>query len=104
MYTIISNLTNQVSPYSWFAFAYLCNIRAALQSQSIELDFVPFFLGAARDGVGNPFQYQPDIKAKYGNHDLERCASILGLNVKRPTNFPISSLFVRFDPNSQERC
>jgi len=87
-------LTVAVSPYSWFGFTNIRNFRPLLNSHGIEVCIEPFFLGGARDGVGNPFTPPVPAKAAFGDQDLEITSKLLNLKVVRPEVFPISSLFV----------
>ncbi|KAH6633805.1 glutathione S-transferase [Boeremia exigua] len=82
-----------VSPYSWFGFINIKNFRPLLTAHGIEVFIEPFFLGGARDGVGNPFTPPVPAKATFGEQDLELTSELLGLKVIRPEVFPISSLF-----------
>ncbi|KAJ8116856.1 hypothetical protein OPT61_g1803 [Boeremia exigua] len=82
-----------VSPYSWFGFTNAQNFRPQLRAHGIEVNIEPFFLGAARNGVGNPFAPPPKAKEAFGQQDLELTSELLGLKTKRPEVFPISSLF-----------
>jgi hypothetical protein len=87
-------LTPPVSPYSWFGFTNVRNFRPQLESHGIEVCIEPFFLGGARDGVGNPYTPPPQAKAAFAQQDLDLTSKLLGLEVVRPKVFPISSLFV----------
>jgi glutathione S-transferase kappa 1 len=53
-----------------------------------------FHLGAARDGVGNPFTPTPQAKVPFSTQDSETTGQLLGLKVVKPKIFPILSLFV----------
>jgi glutathione S-transferase kappa 1 len=86
--------TPPVSPYSWFGFTNVRNFRPQLESHGIEVCIEPFFLGGARDGVGNPYTPPPQAKAAFAQQDLDFTSKLLGLEVVRPKVFPISSLFV----------
>jgi len=83
-----------VSPYSYFAFATLLRSRPLLANHNISLNILPFFLGAARDGSGNPWVPQPAIKEAFAKEDMKRSSKLaLGKEVKHPEKFPILSLF-----------
>ena len=60
------------------------------------MDIIPFFLGAARDGVGNPFTPTPPAKEPFSKQDSDTTGRLLGLKVVKPKVFPILSLFVSF--------
>jgi len=81
-----------VSPYSWFGFTNIRNYRSRLQSHGIEVCIEPFFLGGARNGVGNPYTPPPEAKSAFMQQDLELTSKLPGLHVVRPKVFPISSL------------
>jgi glutathione S-transferase kappa 1 len=87
-------LTSPVSPYSWFGFTNIRNYRSQLQSYGIEVCIEPFFLGGARNGVGNPYTPPPEAKSAFMQQDLDLTSKLLGLHVVRPKVFPISSLSV----------
>ncbi|OJJ72569.1 hypothetical protein ASPBRDRAFT_42288 [Aspergillus brasiliensis CBS 101740] len=82
-----------VSPYSYFAYLNLCRYREILHRHRIKTQVVPFFLGGARDGNGSPYQEPPPVKAAWSAKDLAYTGRILGVKVKRPDVFPISSLY-----------
>jgi glutathione S-transferase kappa 1 len=83
-----------VSPYSWFGFTNAIRFRPALNAYGVSVDIVPFFLGAARDGVGNPFTPTPKAKQPFAKQDSETTGRLLGLKTVQPKDFPILSLFV----------
>jgi len=83
-----------VSPYSWFGFTNIIKFRPLLQAHGIEVEILPFFLGAAREGAGNPFAPTPQWKQAFAAQDTELTGELLGLKVVAPDVFPISSLFV----------
>jgi glutathione S-transferase kappa 1 len=83
-----------VSPYSLFAFTNTVRFRPLLSHYNITVDLIPFFLGAARDSVGNPFTPTPKAKQPFQKQDSEITAELLGLKIVRPKDFPILSLFV----------
>jgi len=89
-------LTSTVSPYSWFGFTNARSFRSQLESHGIEVCIEPFFLGGARNGVGNPWTPPPEAKAAFAQQDLDLTSEALGLKVVRPKVFPISSLSVSF--------
>ena len=68
--------------------------RPLLNVHGVSVDIVPFFLGAARDGVGNPFQPTPAAKEPFSKQDSTTTGRLLGLKVVQPKEFPILSLFV----------
>ncbi|KAH7089570.1 glutathione S-transferase [Paraphoma chrysanthemicola] len=82
-----------VSPYSWFGFTNLKKFRPNLVANGIEVEILPFFLGAARDGKGNPWQPTPKYKEAFQAQDSELNSKLLGITLKTPEIFPISSLF-----------
>ncbi|KAJ4982801.1 dsba family oxidoreductase [Stagonosporopsis vannaccii] len=82
-----------VSPYSWFGFTNIKRFRPLLRSHGVEVNIEPFFLGAARDAVGNPFTPTPQAKVAFGQQDLALTSELLGIEVVQPEIFPISSLF-----------
>jgi glutathione S-transferase kappa 1 len=83
-----------VSPYSWFGFTNILRFRDLLNAYGVSTEIIPFFLGGARDGVGNPFIPTPKAKEAFGAQDSEVTGRLLGLRIVRPTVFPILSLFV----------
>jgi 2-hydroxychromene-2-carboxylate isomerase len=83
-----------VSPYSWFGFTNAVRFRPLLNAYGVSVDIVPFFLGAARDGVGNPYSPPPKAKQPFASQDTETTARLLGLKTVQPKDFPILSLFV----------
>jgi glutathione S-transferase kappa 1 len=87
-------LISAVSPYSWFGFTNVKNFRSQLQSHEVEVCIEPFFLGGARNGVGNPWTPPPQAKAAFMQQDLDSTSKLLGLKVVRPEVFPVSSLSV----------
>jgi hypothetical protein len=89
-----SILTSSVSPYSWFGFTNIKNYRSQLQSHGVEVCIEPFFLGGARNGVGNPWTPPLEAKSAFMQQDLDLTSKLLGLRVVRPKVFPISSLSV----------
>jgi glutathione S-transferase kappa 1 len=86
----------QVSPYSWFGFTNTIRFRPLLEAHGVSVEIIPFFLGGARDSVGNPFTPTPQAKEAFAKQDSEMTGEILGLKVVRPEIFPILSLFVSF--------
>lgn len=83
-----------MSPYSWFGFTNIIRYRPLLNAYGVSVDIIPFFLGAARDSVGNPFAPTPKAKEAFATQDSEWTGKLLGLKVVRPKIFPILSLFV----------
>lgn len=83
-----------VSPYSWFGFTNTIRYRPYLNAYGVSVEIIPFFLGAARDGAGNPFTPTPKWKEAFAEQDSTLTGEILGLKVVRPKEFPILSLFV----------
>jgi hypothetical protein len=83
-----------VSPYSLFGFTNAIRYRPALNAYGVEVDIIPFFLGAAREGAGNPFKPTPEYMQAFSKQDSELTAKLLGLKVTRPKVFPILSLIV----------
>jgi glutathione S-transferase kappa 1 len=91
------NVTNfAVSPYSWFGFTNVVRFRPLLNAHGVSVDIVPFFLGGARDGVGNPYSPPPKAKQPFASQDTATTARLLGLKTVQPKDFPILSLFVSF--------
>jgi glutathione S-transferase kappa 1 len=86
----------QVSPYSWFGFTNTIRFRPLLEAYGVSVEIIPFFLGGARDSVGNPFTPTPQAKEAFAKQDSEMTGQLLGLKVVRPKIFPILSLFVSF--------
>ena len=70
--------------------------RPLLNEYGVSVDIIPFFLGAARDGAGNPFTPTPKWKEAFSEQDTTLTGEMLGLKVTRPKEFPIMSLFVSF--------
>jgi glutathione S-transferase kappa 1 len=91
---IYANDQNLVSPYSWFGFTNTIRHRQLLNAYGVSVDIIPFFLGGARESVGNPFSPTPKAKESFANQDSQMTGEILGLKVVRPKVFPILSLFV----------
>lgn len=83
-----------MSPYSWFGFTNILRFRPLLDAYGVAVEILPFFLGGARDSVGNP--WTPILKAKeaFGSQDTSMTGEMLGLKVVTPKDFPILSLFV----------
>jgi 2-hydroxychromene-2-carboxylate isomerase len=94
--TTHANDLNLVSPYSWFGFTNAVRFRPLLNAHGVSVDIIPFFLGGARESVGNPFTPTPKAKESFANQDSLMTGEILGLKVVRPKVFPILSLFVSF--------
>ncbi|PSN66242.1 glutathione S-transferase [Corynespora cassiicola Philippines] len=82
-----------VSPYSWFGFTNIVRFRPLLQAHGVHVEIMPFFLGGARDSVGNPYSPPLPAKAAFASQDTEMTARLLGLRTSTPEVFPISSLF-----------
>ncbi|KAH7073869.1 glutathione S-transferase [Paraphoma chrysanthemicola] len=82
-----------VSPYSWFGFTNIKKFRPNLIANGIEVEILPFFLGGARDAVGNPWQPTPKWKEAFSAQDSELTGKMLGITLTQPEIFPISSLF-----------
>jgi len=82
-----------VSPYSWFGFTNTLRYRPLLNAYGVSVDILPFFLGGARESIGNPFTETPKSKAAFATQDSELTGQLLGLKVVRPKVFPILSLF-----------
>eukprot|EP00842_Homolaphlyctis_polyrhiza_P000797 jgi/Hompol1/1718/HPOL_000257-RA len=80
-----------VSPYSWLGF------EVALRYQPIwdvELDFVPFFLGAVMKAASNVPPATVPLKAKYMTKEIGRTAKLLRVPFRKgfPSEFPSMSL------------
>jgi glutathione S-transferase kappa 1 len=86
-----------VSPYSWFGFTNTLRYRPGLKAHGISVDIIPFFLGGARGGAGNPWTPTPKWKEAFSKQDSEMTGQLLGLKVVQPKEFPILSLFVSPD-------
>jgi len=69
-----------------------------LNAHGVQVEILPFFLGGARDGVGNPWTPVPQAKVAFANQDTTLTGKILGLNIVPPEVFPISSLFASPPP------
>ncbi|KAK6376495.1 hypothetical protein LTS17_007090 [Exophiala oligosperma] len=82
-----------VSPYSWFGFTNIIKFRPLLNAHGVSVDIIPFFLGGARDGIGNPWTPTPKAKQAFQSQDTQMTGEILGLDVVPPKVFPILSLF-----------
>jgi len=76
-----------VSPYSWFGFTNIMRFRELLNAHGVTVEIIPFFLGAARDSVGNPFSPTPKAKEAFGAQDSEVTGQLLGLKIVRPNVF-----------------
>lgn len=87
---------SSVSPYSWFGFTNTLRYRPNLEAHGVEVNIVPFFLGAARNGAGNPWQPTPKWKEAFAKQDTEMTGRLLGLKIVPPKVFPISSLYVSY--------
>lgn len=68
-----------VSPYSWFGITSILAYRSALQAHGVTVDIKPFFLGGARDAVGNPWQPTPKWKEAFSKQDSESTCSRLSV-------------------------
>ncbi|KIV78441.1 hypothetical protein PV11_10161 [Exophiala sideris] len=82
-----------VSPYSWFGFTNIIKYRSLLNKYGVSVEIIPFFLGGAREGVGNKFEQTPKWKEAFAAQDSELTGELLGLKVVRPKIWPILSLF-----------
>ncbi|OAL45122.1 glutathione S-transferase [Pyrenochaeta sp. DS3sAY3a] len=82
-----------VSPYSWFGFTNIRKFRPMLDAHGVQVEILPFFLGGARDSVGNPFTPTPQAKLAFSSQDSAMTGELLGLKIVPPEVFPISSLF-----------
>ncbi|KAF2177145.1 glutathione S-transferase [Zopfia rhizophila CBS 207.26] len=71
-----------VSPYSWFRFTNITKFRPLFNAHGVQVEILPFFLGGARDSVGNPW-----------TPNTAMTGELLGLKIAPPEVFPISSLF-----------
>jgi 2-hydroxychromene-2-carboxylate isomerase len=79
------------SQYSYLAAA---RIEALAARASVEVEWRPFLLGpifAAQGWNDSPFNLFP-AKGAYAWRDLARCAADLGLEFRRPSQFPRSGL------------
>ncbi|EKG13837.1 hypothetical protein MPH_09019 [Macrophomina phaseolina MS6] len=82
-----------VSPYSWFGFTNILRHRPLLNTYGVEVEILPFFLGGARDNVGNPWTPVHKAKEAFASQDTELTGKLLGVKTVQPEIFPISSLF-----------
>lgn len=94
-----SLLTAEVSPYSWFGITNILKFRPLLNAHGVEVEILPFFLGGARDGVGNFFTPTPEWKVDFATQDTNLTGELLGIKIVPPEVFPISSLFVSLYKN-----
>ncbi|KAG0632739.1 DSBA-like thioredoxin domain-containing protein [Tuber brumale] len=79
-----------VSPYSYYAFTFLNKHRAALDSHSVTIEFIPIFLGGVNAATGNQPPWKLPAKAAYVATDLENAKRYFGLPaLKRPSVFPV---------------
>jgi 2-hydroxychromene-2-carboxylate isomerase len=83
-----------VSPYSWFGFTNILRYRPLLNKYGVSVEIIPFFLGGARESVGNTFVPTPKWKEAFAAQDSELTGELLGLKVVRPKIWPVLSLFV----------
>ncbi|KAL3481058.1 thioredoxin-like protein [Aspergillus californicus] len=81
-----------VSPYSFYAFAYLQSNKTTLQSLNVEIEFIPVFLGGINVASGNKPPWTLPNKAAYGRYDGKRAQRYFGHNFEIPAFFPILSL------------
>ncbi|KAL5341897.1 thioredoxin-like protein [Aspergillus crustosus] len=81
-----------VSPYSYYAFTYLQENRAALASFDVEIEFIPVFLGGINVGSGNKPPWTLPNKAAYAKYDGKRAQRYFGHDFEVPSFFPILSL------------
>ncbi|KAL4996456.1 thioredoxin-like protein [Aspergillus recurvatus] len=81
-----------VSPYSFYAFAYLQSNRAALEALDVEVEFIPVFLGGINVGSGNKPPWTLPAKAAYSRYDGKRAQRYFGHDFEIPSFFPILSL------------
>ncbi|KFY18259.1 hypothetical protein V492_00025 [Pseudogymnoascus sp. VKM F-4246] len=82
-----------VSPYSWFGYTNTVRYRPLLNAHGVDVDTIPFFLGAARQSAGNPFEPTPKFREAFAAQDFETTGRLLGLKVVQPKVFPINSIF-----------
>ena len=99
-FSVLISICDLVSPYSWFGFTNTMRYRPHLNEYGVTVDVIPFFLGAAREGAGNPFTPTPQWKEAFSAQDSNLTGEMLGLKVVRPKEFPILSLFVSFPRDS----
>ncbi|KAG4433453.1 hypothetical protein IFR05_011057 [Cadophora sp. M221] len=85
--------TTIVSPYSWFGITNILKHRPGLVAHGVNVDIQPFFLGGARDAVGNFWQPTPKWKEAFAAQDTQLNGELLGLTIVQPEEFPIKSLF-----------
>ncbi|RKK84549.1 hypothetical protein BFJ68_g15121 [Fusarium oxysporum] len=81
-----------VSPYSFYSFSYLRENRRALETQGVEVEFIPVFLGGINVGSGNKPPWTLPAKASYSIYDGRRAQKYFGHKFETPDFFPILSL------------
>ncbi|KAF1984293.1 putative DSBA family oxidoreductase [Aulographum hederae CBS 113979] len=81
-----------VSPYSYYAFLYLQQNKAALLSHGVEIEYIPVFLGGINVGSGNQPPWKLPAKAAYSPFDNKRAQKYFGVEISTPDFFPILSL------------
>ncbi len=92
-----------MSLYSWFGFTNILRYRPVLNSHDVEVEILPFVLGAARNEADNPFGPAPQVKAIYAGRDSATVGRLLGLKVVPPKQFPVSSMTVSIFIPKQKR-
>uniref|UniRef100_A0A093XKY1 Glutathione S-transferase kappa n=1 Tax=Talaromyces marneffei PM1 TaxID=1077442 RepID=A0A093XKY1_TALMA len=82
-----------VSPYSFFAFTHLQEVRAVLASHGVSIETHPIFLGGIMNGSGNQPPWLVPAKAKLGQLELERAIKYWKVEpFKIPKIFPILTI------------
>ncbi|KAL3457661.1 thioredoxin-like protein [Aspergillus heterothallicus] len=81
-----------VSPYSFYAFAYLQQNRQTLEKLGVKIEFIPVFLGGINVGSGNKPPWTLLAKAAYSKFDGKRAQRYFGHDFEIPSFFPILSL------------
>ncbi|KAF1947338.1 thioredoxin-like protein [Clathrospora elynae] len=82
-----------VSPYSYFALLYLERNRGVLESNHVDIDIVPVFLGGINVGSGNKPPWTLPAKSHYSKYDSARAKRYFGVpGIQTPSFFPILSL------------
>jgi 2-hydroxychromene-2-carboxylate isomerase len=89
-----TNARPTVSPYSWFGFTNILRYRPLLNAHGVSVNIIPFFLGGARESVGNPWTPTPKWKEEFAAQDSQTTGQLLGLKIVQPKDFPILSLYV----------
>ena len=85
------------SPWSYFAYTKLRQIRSALLQHGVTIEMHPIFLGGINVGSGNKPPWTLPAKAKLSAYELPRGMKYFGSEtLSSPSFFPIMSLLVSF--------